>query len=77
MYTQGFPRCSVKKISLPMQKMQVRSLGLEDPLEKEMETPSSILAWGIPWVEEGYSPWSVSSRLWFFQWSCMDVRVGL
>ena len=51
MYTQGFPHCSVK-ISLPMQKMQVRSLGLEDPLEKEMATPSSILAWGIPWTEE-------------------------
>ena len=52
MYTQGFPHCSVKKISLPMQKMQVRSLGLEDPLEKEMATHSSILAWEIPWTEK-------------------------
>ena len=33
-------------------KMQVPSLGLEDPLEKEMATHSSILAWRIPWTEE-------------------------
>ena len=30
----------------------VRSLGQEDPLEKEMTTDSSILAWSIPWTEE-------------------------
>ena len=30
----------------------VRSLGWEDPLEKEMATLSSILAWRIPWTEE-------------------------
>ena len=30
----------------------VRSLGQEDPLEKEMVTHSSILAWRIPWMEE-------------------------
>ena len=30
----------------------VRSLGREDPLEKEMATQSSILAWRIPWTEE-------------------------
>ena len=35
-----------------MQEMWVRSLGLEDPLEKEMATHSSILAWRIPWTEE-------------------------
>ena len=34
------------------QEMWVQSLGLEDPLEKEMATHSSILAWGIPWTEE-------------------------
>ena len=32
--------------------MQVRSLGWEDLLEKEMKTHSSILAWRIPWTEE-------------------------
>ena len=31
--------------------MQVRSLGLEDPLEEGMATHSSILAWRIPWTE--------------------------
>ena len=32
-------------------EMQVRSLGQEDPLEKEIATHSSILAWEIPWTE--------------------------
>ena len=35
-----------------MQKTQVRSLGREDPLEKEIATHSSILAWKIPWTED-------------------------
>ena len=35
-----------------MQKTQIRSLAWEDPLEKEMATHSSILAWEIPWTEE-------------------------
>ena len=35
-----------------MQETWVRSLGQEDPLEKEMETHSSTLAWRIPWAEE-------------------------
>ena len=35
-----------------MQEIQVRSLGQEDPLEKEMATRFSILAWEIPWMEE-------------------------
>ena len=34
------------------QETQVRSLGQEDPLEKEMTTHPSILAWGILWIEE-------------------------
>ena len=39
--------------SLPaMWETRVQSLGLEDPLEKEMATHSSILAWRIPWTEE-------------------------
>ena len=43
-----------------MQETWVRSLGREDPLEKEMATHSSILAWKILWTEEPgrmYSPW--------------------
>ena len=35
-----------------MREMWVRSLGQEDPLEQEMATHSSILAWRIPWSEE-------------------------
>ena len=43
----------------------IRSLGLEDPLEEELTTHSSILTWKIPWTEEaggggelgGHSPW--------------------
>ena len=42
-----------------MQETQVRSLGWEDPLEKEMATHSGILALRIPWTEEpgGLRPW--------------------
>ena len=35
-----------------MQEIRVQSLGQEDPLEQEMATHSSILAWRIPWTEE-------------------------
>ena len=35
-----------------MQETWVQSLGQEDPLENRMATPSSILAWRIPWTEE-------------------------
>ena len=38
--------------SLVAQEMQVWSLGQEDPLQKEMATYSSILAWETPWIEE-------------------------
>ena len=34
------------------QETRVQALGQEDPLEKEMATPFSILAWKIPWTEE-------------------------
>ena len=40
------------KSLLVMQKTRVRSLGQEDPPEKEMATRSSVLAWRIPWTEE-------------------------
>ena len=45
-------RLSGKRIPLPMQEIQVWSLGQEDPLEKEMAIHFSILAWEIPWTEE-------------------------
>ena len=40
------------KCLLPLRETQVRSLGREDPLEKETVTYSSILAWRIPWTEK-------------------------
>ena len=40
------------RICLPVQETWVRFLSQEDPLEKEMATHSSILAWEIPWTEE-------------------------
>ena len=55
------PRYKERKASLvaqmvkntpAVQKTLVRSLGQEDPLEKEMAAHSSILAWRIPWTEE-------------------------
>ena len=48
----GFPGSSVVKNLPAVQETQVQSLGGEDPLEKEMATHSSILAWEIPWIEE-------------------------
>ena len=45
-----------------MQETQLQSLGWEDPLEKEMETHSSILAWEIPWTEEPGALQSVGSQ---------------
>ena len=47
------------RICLPMQEAWVRSLGQEDPLEKEMAIHSNILAWEVPWTEEpgGLQSW--------------------
>ena len=42
---------SVKNLPAVLET-RVRSLGREDPLEEEMATPSSILAWRITWIEE-------------------------
>ena len=56
------PLAQTVKNRTAMQEIQVQSLCLEDPLEKEMETHSSgfSLPWRSPWTEEpgGYSPWS-------------------
>ena len=51
-YGRGFPGGSAVKNPPVMQETRVRSLGWEDPLEKEMATYSSILAWKIPGTEE-------------------------
>ena len=62
-FLKGLPRWSVVKNSLAKQETQVRSLTGDDPLEKEMATHSSILAWEIPGTPElvGYSLWGSQS----------------
>ena len=76
----GFP-CSQSVKNLPaVQETWVWSLGWEDPLEKEMATHSSILAWKISWTEEpgglqsigsqrvGHN-WATNTYLLYFLWS--------
>ena len=48
----GFVVVQMVKKFPTMQESRVQSPGREDPLEKEMATPPSILAWRIPWTEE-------------------------
>ena len=48
--SKGFPGGSVVKNLPALQEMWVLSLGQEDPLEEEMATHPSILAWEIPWT---------------------------
>ena len=55
--TQHFPKYSVEgfpggSVVMPMQETRVKALGQIDPLEKELATHSSFLAWKIPWMEE-------------------------
>ena len=61
----GFPELMVAQMvkNLPaVQETWVQSLGREDPLEKEMATHSSILAWRIPWTEEPRGLQSMGSQ---------------
>ena len=60
-----------------MQETRVQSLGQEDPLEKEMATHSSILAWEIPWTEEPdtlQSMGSQKSRTGLSNWTIFKVQ---
>ena len=57
-----FPGGTVVKNPPAKQEMCVLSLGQEDPLEKEMATHSSILAWEIPWTEESGGLHSMGSQ---------------
>ena len=64
----GLPRWLNGKESATKQETQVRSLGLEDPLEEEMATHSSIPAWKIALTEEPgrlQSMGSQKSQTWF------------
>ena len=58
----GFPGGLVVKNLPAIQETRVRTLGQEDPLEKEMATHSSILAGKIPWTEEPGELWSTGSH---------------
>ena len=58
----GFPGGSVVKNLPEMQETWVRSLDQEDPLEEEMATRSSILAWEIPWTERPVRLQSIGSQ---------------
>ena len=67
-----------------MQETRVQSLGWKDPLEKEMATHSSTLAWKIPWTEEpgGLSPWGrkesdTTERLHFISLHTANYRLGV
>ena len=53
------PTCQCRR-----QEVQVQSLGQEHPLEKEMVTHSSVLAWEIPWTEEPGSLHSIELQGW-------------
>ena len=52
-----------------MRETWVQSLGREDPLEKEMATHSSILAWRIPWTEEPGGLQSMGSQSVGYDWA--------
>ena len=69
----GFPDGSAGKESATRDKMWVRSLGWEDPLEKEMAIHSSILAWRIPWTEEPGGLQSTGSQRIGHDWAIKHV----
>ena len=57
-----------------MQEMRVKSLGQEHPLEKEMATHSSILAWEISWTEE---PGKLQSLELINSWTELSIKQQL
>ena len=58
-----------ERVNLPMQETQVQSLGQEDPMENEMATHSSVLAWRIPWTEEPGGLQSMGSQRVGYAWA--------
>ena len=64
----GFLVAQMVKRLPAMWETWVRSLGWDDPLEKEMATHSSILAWRIPWMEKAMAPHS-STLAWKILWT--------
>ena len=82
----GFPRAQWYGIHLSMQELWVRSLVQEDPLEKELATHPSILAWKPPWTEKHswtfqysgiysgilYGSWGREHRMWLSDWTTTE-----
>ena len=60
-----------------MKETWVQSLGQEDPLEKEMATHSSILAWEIPWTEDPGWLWSMGSQRVGHDWATAAAAKSL
>ena len=61
-YVLGFPGGSEVKCLSTMRETRVRSLGLEDALEKEMAIHSNTIAWKISWTEEPGRPQSMGCK---------------
>ena len=64
MKVSGLSRSTVVRSPPAGQEMWVPSLGRKDPLEEEMATHSSILAWRIPWTEEPCGLQTMGSQSW-------------
>ena len=71
---RGLPGGSVVKNLPVMREKQVQSLGWEDPLEEEMATHSSIVAWEIPWTEEAHGVAKSGTQLSAWAWACTRNR---
>ena len=73
----SFPGSSAVKNLFAMQEMRVQSLGWEHPLEKDVATHSSILAWRTPWTEEPVGLQFIGSqrvRHNCSNWACMHAN---
>ena len=66
---RGFPDGSDSKNPPAMQETWVPSLGWKDPLQEEMASQSSILAWRIPWTEESGGLQSMRSKRVWSNWA--------
>jgi len=73
---RGFPLGSMVKNLAAMQETQVQSLGQEDPLEEDMATHFSVIAWRIPWTEEpGRLQSTGLQESWTTEWARMQARI--
>ena len=72
-FAWGFPGGSTVKYPPAVQRIQVQSLGWEDPLEEGTATHSSILVWRIPWSEEPGGLQSMGSQRVGLDWATEHV----